>query len=149
MEGIAKALATMLLGTTVKLDESAYFDTSCYAVVYAPEPHVVLEGTCRAKPFDSAWETADSFILPLGPRDYDPESGEGGHFFFLIQKRVLGKMVWSAQWNDHPHKHEATSSLGDDFDLVIGSETSHLEDDVCWINTRAKICFRLPQSHSP
>jgi len=90
MEGIAKALATMLLGTTVQLDQSAYFDTSCYAVVYAPEPHVVLEGTCRAKPFDSAWETADSFILPLGPRDYDPESGEGGHFF-LIQKRVLGK----------------------------------------------------------
>ena len=54
----------------------------------------------------------------------------------------------SAQWNDHPYKYEATSSLGDDFDLVTGSETSHLEDDVCWINARAKICFRLPQSYS-
>lgn len=76
MEGIAKALATILLGTTVQLDQSA-------------------------------------------------------------------------QWNDHPYKYKATSSLGDDFDLVIGSETSHLEDDVCWINTRAKICFRLSQSHLP
>ena len=43
MEGIAKALATMLLGTTVQLDQSAYFDTSCYAIVHAPEPHVVLD----------------------------------------------------------------------------------------------------------
>jgi hypothetical protein len=42
MEGIAKALAITLLGTTVQLDEATYFDTSCYAVVYAPEPHVVL-----------------------------------------------------------------------------------------------------------
>jgi hypothetical protein len=149
MEGIAKTLATMLLGTTVQFDESAYFDTSCYAIVYSPEPHVVLEGTCRAKPFDSAWETAPSFILPLGPRDYEPDSPSGAHFFFLIQRRVLGQTFWSADWNDHPLKTEATTSLGDDFRLVIGEETSHLEDDVCWLNDRAKICFQLPISHSP
>jgi len=147
MEGIAKTLATMLLGTTVQLDESAYFETSCYALVYSPEPHVVLEGTCLAKPFDSAWETAESFILPLGPRDY--EASQGAHFFFLIQKKVLGKTFWSAQWNDHPAKTEATTSLGDDFDLVMGGGSSHLEDDVCWVHDQAKICFRLPISHSP
>lgn len=91
MEGIAKALATMLLGTTVQLDQSAYFDTSCYVIVHAPEPHVVLEGTFRAKASDSAWETADSFILPLGPKDCIPESDEGG--FFSDSEMSAGKNV--------------------------------------------------------
>ena len=136
------------VGTTVQLDQSAYFDKSCYAIVHAPEPHVVLDWTSRAKLFDSAWETADSLIFPLGPRDYTLESGEGGHFLFLIQKWVPGIMVWSAQWNDHPHNYEATSSLGDDFDLIIGTEASHLADDLYWSNSRPKNFFKLSQSYS-
>mgnify|MGYP003565069520 FL=1 len=149
MEGIAKTIASMLLGSTVQFDESAFFDTSCYALVYTPEPHVVLEGTCRAKPFDSNWEAADSFVLPLGPRDYDPTSEQGGHFFFLVQEKVLGKTFWSVRWNDHPLKTEATTSLGDDFDLVRGEESSPLDNDICWKNQRALVCFRLPIAHSP
>jgi hypothetical protein len=149
MDSIATTIASMLLGSTVQFDESAFFDTSCYAVVKTPEPHVVLEGTCRAKPFDSEWETADSFVLPLGPRDYDPSAAEGAHFFFLVQEKVLGKTFWSVRWNDHPKKTEATTSLGDDFDLVIGDASSHLDNDVCWKNDRALVCFRLPTAHSP
>ena len=52
---------------------------------------VVLERTFRAKVCDSAWETADSFILPLEPKDCIPESDEGG--FFSDSEMIAGKNV--------------------------------------------------------